>query len=316
MDASEFIKEFQRLYKTSPQISHWTRASENCDYGDIIVVSKSSYLCFWSANLENCLYVHESRKDRFCADLMFCEDCELCYECMDCLNCYNGNFLQDCKQSSDCSYSYGLIGASDCFGCAGLQRKQYYIWNKPYTRQEYFEKLKALKTWPTERIQEKFEEVKQKTPRIYMHQMDNENSYGDYLYHSKNSYWCFDSMLCEDSMYIYNANLERGTKDCLDCGPMINTLENCYDMPFNGFMFNCMHTYWCDYLSDCQWCTSVWNSNHCYGCVYLKAKEYLFLNQPIAKSEYETVTKRMNKELAALGIRDFYGLLQYRGDIK
>lgn len=312
MDAVDFVRKFQKLYTNSPQISHWTRQTENCNYGDIIVVSRNCYLCFWSSNLENCFYCYQSRKDRFCSDLTFCEDCELCYECIDSINCYSGNFLQDCKQCTDCEFCYYCIGCNDCFGCAGLQRKKYYIFNQPYSKKEYLEKTVELKKLPFSEIQKQFEAVKLKTPRVFMHQIDNENCFGDYLLHSKNCYWCFDSYLCEDSMYIFNANLERGTKDSLDCGPIANTLERSYDCAFIGYLFDCKHIYWCDYLSDCEWCINLWDSNHCFGCVYMKNKEYMFLNEPMSKQEYAAVTASINKELASLGIRDLYGLVNYK----
>lgn len=113
-------------------------------------------------------------------------------------------------------------------------------------------------------------------------------------------------------MYIFNANLERGTKDCVDCGPIANTFERCYDIAFAGYIFDCKHIYWCDYLHDCQWCINTWDSNHCFGCIYVKNKEYLFLNQPIAKSEYEKRTAEINKELARHGVIDLYGLVNAR----
>ena len=311
MDAAQFIREFKRLYSTTPQISHWTRQSENCDYGDIIVVSKNSYMCFWSANLEGCFYCHESRKNNFCADCTFCEESELCYECIDCSRCYNSNFLQDSKQCTDCSFCYYCIGCTDCFGCAGLQRKQYYVFNKPYSKEEYFKKIAELKKLSREEILKNFEKVQLKTPRVFMHQMDNENSFGDYLLHSKNCFWCFDSYLCEDSMYIFNANLERGTKDCVDCGPIANTFERCYDIAFCGYMFSCTHCYWADWCYDSSFLINSWEMKNCYGCVYMKHKQYMFLNKPMAKSEFEKLTKRLDKEIAALGIRDLYGLLNY-----
>jgi len=145
MNASDFIKEFQRLYKSTPQISHWTRQSENCDYGDIIVVSRNCYLCFWSSNLENCFYLYESRKSRFCGDGTFCEDCELCYECIDCVKCYNSNFLQDCKQCTDCNYCYYCIGCNDCFGCVGRNHAQYEILNVKYEKEAYFKRVAKIR---------------------------------------------------------------------------------------------------------------------------------------------------------------------------
>ncbi len=308
MNVQDFITQFQKLYHESPQVSHWTRQSENCDYGDITVVSKDSYMCFWSSNLEGCFHCSESRKSLHCADCRFCEDCELCYECVDCTKCYNSNYLQDCKQCSDCSHCYYCIGCNDCLGCAGLTRKKYHIFNKSYSREEYFEKIKTLSP---EEIATKFHEINLATPRVFMHQMDNENCFGDYLLHSKNCYWCFDSYLCEDSMYIFNANLERGTKNSLDCGPIANTLEHCYDCAYNGYLFNCKHIYWCDYLHDCQWCSNVWTANHCFGCVYLQKKEYHFLNKPMPKEQYEKVTSQITKDLYAMGIQDLYGLVHW-----
>ncbi|MBU1018950.1 MAG: hypothetical protein ABII07_00595 [Patescibacteria group bacterium] len=309
MDAKTFIKAFQKLYRESPQISHWTRQSENCDYGDITVVSRNSYMCFWSSNLEECFYCHESRKDNHCGDCTFCEESELCYECIDSTRCYNCDFCQDCKQCTDCQHCYYCIGCENCFGCASLRRKKYHIFNKPYSKEEYFRKIAELSP---EEIQGKVHEIQLKSPRVFIHQVDNENCFGDYLLHSKNCYWCFDSYLCEDSMYIFNANLERGTKDCLDCGPIANTFERCYDIAFCGYMFDCRHCYWCDYLSDCHWCSNVWSSNHCFGCVYTKNKEYLFLNEPIAKDKYEKLTTRISKELYEMGITDLYGILNYQ----
>lgn len=312
MDAAAFIKEFQRLCLTTPQISHWTRQAENCDYGDIIVVSRNCYLCFWSSNLENCFYCYESRKNRFCGDCVFCEDCELCYQCIDCVKCYNSDYAQDCKQCTDCAYCHYCIGCNDCFGCAGLRRKSFHIFNQPYSETEYKEKIAEIKTWPKDKIQREMEKVQLTTPRVFMHQTDNENCFGDYLLHSKNCFWCFDSYLCEDSMYIFNANLERGTKDCLDCGPIANTFERCYDIAFCGYMFDCIHCYWCDYLHDCQWCINTWDSNHCFGCVYIKNKEYLFLNNPISKAEYEKTTSGINRELKGKNVIDLYGLVNFR----
>lgn len=308
----DFVEEFQKLYQKTPNISHWTRQTENCDYGDIIVVSKNCYLCFWSSNLEKCLYCFDCRKSQFCSDLMFCEKCELCYECVDCLNCYNCDYCQDCRNCADCNFCYFCIGVNNCFGCVNLKKKQYYIFNEQYSKEDYFEKLKEINEWSFEKKWAEFQKIMQKEPKVFMHQMDNEKCFGDYLYHSKNCYWCFDSYLCEDSMYIFNANLERGCKDCMDCGPIANTLEHCYDCAYVGFLFNCNHIYWCDYLHDCDWCINVWNANHCFGCVYMKHKEYHILNKPYKKEEYELKVKEFSEQIREKGIKDLYGLIHYK----
>ena len=58
---------------------------------------------------------------------------------------YNCNFLlhtDDCNDSEFCAYSKNL---KDCFGCVYLNHKQYYILNKPYTKEDYFVEVARIK---------------------------------------------------------------------------------------------------------------------------------------------------------------------------
>jgi hypothetical protein len=55
-----------------------------------------------------------------------------------CFNCWSG--------SRDLEYCSYMVGSYDCFGCVGLSKKQYCIFNKQYTKEEYFElKNKIIK---------------------------------------------------------------------------------------------------------------------------------------------------------------------------
>lgn len=306
-----FIQEFQKLYNSTPHIHNWTRMSTNCDYGDVIVVSKNCYLCFNGSNLENCYYNYDSKQNYDCADLMFCDQCNLCYECTDCSRCYNSDYLQDCESCSDSEYCYNCKSLNSCFGCVNLSHAQYCIFNEKYTREEYKERMNEIKKWSATKIEKEFSDIKFKHPRVYMHQKQTQNCLGDYAYYSKNCYWIFDSRDCEDSLYITNCTLEKGTKDCVDCGPIANTLEQCYDCCWIGYLFDCKHIYWCDYLSECEWCVNTWDSKHCFGCVYTKNKEYNILNKSYEPAEYKKKVAECKKELADAGIKDLYGLIHY-----
>ena len=48
-----------------------------------------------------------------------------------CFNCWGG--------SRDLEYCSYCIGSVDCFGCIGLSKKKYCIFNKQYTKEQYFE---------------------------------------------------------------------------------------------------------------------------------------------------------------------------------
>lgn len=266
-------------------------------------------MCFNSSTLERCFYCHDSRTSTDCADLTFCENCEICYESVNSQDCYNSDYLQDCKNCVDCRYCYGCVGCNDCFGCAGLIRKRFCIFNKQLGEGEYHEQLSRLKQKTHAEIWAEFEKIMEKVPRVYMHQQDNQDSFGDYLYHSKNCFWCFDSYDCEDSMYVYQASLERGTRDCVDCGPIANDCEQCYDCCWDGFLFDCQHVYWADRIQHCAWCVNMFDSHHCFGCMFVKNKAYMILNEKVSKSEYVEKTAQIGRDLKKRGITDLYGLL-------
>ena len=55
------------------------------------------------------------------------------------LGCYNIKFCFSCWVNvRDLEYCIFCTSSSDCFGCVGLQKKQYCIFNKQYTKEEYY----------------------------------------------------------------------------------------------------------------------------------------------------------------------------------
>ncbi|PIZ70913.1 hypothetical protein COY07_05920 [Candidatus Peregrinibacteria bacterium CG_4_10_14_0_2_um_filter_43_11] len=314
IDPKTFIQDFRDLYLKSPQCGSWTRASENCDYGDIITVSKDCYMCFNSGNCRDAYYCEDSRALKNSVDCAYCEDCELCYECVDCNNCYDSNYCQDCSTSENIHFSYDLRRCKDCIGCVGLRDKQYYIFNKAHSPEAYAEALKTLDTSNPEiirRIDLKSEELKRKIPRMFVHQFDTQNCTGDYIYHSKNAYQSFDTRHTEDSGYITQANLDRGTQNSWDCGPVPTGIDLSYDVSYSHFSFNCKHVYWAGDLKDCFYCTNCLESSNLFGCHYLKNKEdgYYILNQKVDSAFYTDMTKAIVRELDEKGIYTLHDLL-------
>ncbi|HNW71740.1 MAG TPA: hypothetical protein PKZ36_03075 [Candidatus Paceibacterota bacterium] len=116
-----------------------------------------------------------SRKNENCNELIDCEGCygsdhltlsdgcidsKDCYDCtvwgvnmeLDYEDCLCGDHSYSVKFSSNCwpackdiEYSIGLVNCSDCFGCVSLKKKQYYILNKQYTKEEYFKLVEKIK---------------------------------------------------------------------------------------------------------------------------------------------------------------------------
>ncbi len=314
IDVRDFIEKFRDIYKKSPQCGSWTRASENCDYGDVLTVSKDCYMCYNSGNCRDAYYCEDSRALKDCIDCAFSENCELCYECTDCDTCYNSNFCQDCSNCSDIYFSYDLRRCKNCFGCVTIRDKQYCIFNEQYSKKEYEKKLKEL-DWTDSKIadliEQKVSELKIKMPRMFVHQFDTFNCTGDYIYHSKNCHECFDTRHTEDSGYIIQANLDKGTKDSYDCGPIPTGMDLCYDASHSHYLFNCDHVYWCGNLKDCKYCTNCFESENLFGCHYLQHKQNAFyiLNEKVDEKYFLETTKKLQKELYEKGIYTLYDLL-------
>ncbi len=307
INPQNFIQEFRNLFINSPHCGSWARGSENCEYGDIITVSKDCYMCFNSGNCRNAYYCEDSRVLIDCIDCNFCEKCELCYECIDCDICYNSSFCQDCSNCNDIYFSYDLRRCKNCIGCVNLRNKQYCIYNEQKTKEEYENFLQNLNQIDFEKI----EKLKQKTPRMYVHQFDTENCTGDYIYHSKNCHMCFDTRHTEDSGYIIQANLDMGTKDSWDCGPIPTGMDLCYDIAYSHFLFNCNHLYWCGNLKDCEYCTNCFESENLFGCQYVKNKQngFYILNKKVDENYYKKTKTEIKKILKENNIYTIYDLL-------
>lgn len=309
-----FITDFRKLFLESPQCGAWTRNSENCDYGDITVMSKDCYMCFNTGSSRNAYYCEDCRAMNDCVDCAFCEECELSYECTDCNNCYNSRFCQDCNNCDDVQFCYDCRRCKNCVGCLSLRDKQYCIFNEQYNSETYQKALKNLNISDEKIlkiIDEKSEVLKLKTPRMFAHQLDTQNCVGDYIYHSKNAFYCFDTRHTEDSGYIVQANLDKGTKDSFDCGPVPTAMELCYDVCYSDYCFNCDHIYWCSHCKDLQYSTNCIECENLFGCNLLlhKKDDFYILNQKVEKEEYKKLTQEIKKELLKNGIYSTWDLL-------
>jgi predicted transcriptional regulator YdeE len=110
-------------------------------------------------NVNDSFLVREGENMRYCQYMLVpkTKDCydatiwgsntELSYEiCTSGGNAYNLKFCANCWPSCrDSEYCMDLFSSSNCFGCVGLKKAQYCIFNKQYTKEEYFELVKKIK---------------------------------------------------------------------------------------------------------------------------------------------------------------------------
>ena len=292
-----FLDKYELLKKSIPVQAVTGLDLENCEFTDYTYQSKNCYFCFDSYELENSMYCIQSWGKNL-VDCQVITECELCYECADTNRCYGSTYLLSCNSCRNCHFCALCMSCSDCFGCVGLTHKQYCIFNKQYSKEEYDKKVNELKKEGSEKILQMMLELKKTIPHPASQQNNNENCpYGDHIYDSKNSYWCFNGYWLEDSGFIYYGGFLKNCWDGFALGDEKRTTELCYQLT------DCIYNYRCAYLSNSDNCTNCYysadlrNCSDCFGCVGLTSKKYCILNNQLTKEEYEKGVTFIKKEL-------------------
>lgn len=118
-------------------------STENC-IGDYMIECKDCLKCFDIEKSEGCRYGENIMR---CVDTVDCARttlCELCYEGLSVVNSYNVLFSIMTWFSKECIYCDGCNSCKNCFGCVGLKSKEYCIFNKQYSKEEYMKLKKKI----------------------------------------------------------------------------------------------------------------------------------------------------------------------------
>ena len=133
----------QWLKKMSLQQPHRAAhitGSEDCT-GDMITNSKNCHECYDVTDCEDSKFQCYTPKSIHSYDATYTapEGVEWCNEVGSTVGVPRsmGTFL--CWYGSDMLYSRDVHHCRDCFGCVGLKRKQYCVFNKQYTKEQYEE---------------------------------------------------------------------------------------------------------------------------------------------------------------------------------
>jgi len=205
---------------------------------------------------------------------------------------------------------------SDCFGCVGLRDKQYCIWNKQYSKEEYQKELELLKIPSRKNItyfKDKLNQMWLNFPRRYMHGKKNENGTGDYVNNSAN---CKNAFFVNNSEASKNIFYTMGLKTSMDVtvSPLNNELlYECHAIPKQNqnvkFSDLCSNgSIDVEYSSNCDSCSSI------FGCIGLRKKEYCILNKQYTKAEYEQLVKKIKKQMDQMPYTDRGGRIYKYGE--
>ncbi|MEK7219247.1 MAG: hypothetical protein AAB687_01065 [Patescibacteria group bacterium] len=300
--SKSFFEQFGELQRRVPRANLYQTNfinSEYCNYGRDF---RECYLLFGGSSNERIYFANQVLNSHDSFDISFSEKVEFSYENFE---CKHANKLFFSHHSFDCVESYYLIdcrNCMNCFGCVGLVNKQYYIFNQPYTKEEYEKFIVSNDTGSFENHKKKLaklQELNLTMPHRYARIYKSVNSDGDDLFEARNTHNSFSSLLTEDSKYLFYC--KNGVKDCYDTSFQGFNSELLYEIAhgFGGsngaFGIRNFNNQDSRYNEECHDCVNL------FGCEGLRKKQYCILNKQYSKEEYENVKNKIIKDMMERG---------------
>ena len=284
-----FFIQFRELLEKNPQPNLFIGKCKDTFYGNHIGEFKNSYLVSASWLGEDIYYASRCNDNKYCMDMFGTVNCEFCYENTTSLKCYETFFSHDTVACVSSAFLYDCKNCTNCFCCTNLRSKSYCIWNKPYSKEEYYEKLKEFDIGNYQnflKVKEQFDDFKLKSIVRFSNIVNSTNVSGDNIYYATNAHHCFDvKNNIKDCKFLINGVDSLNTSyDGYGVGANTELLYEGIDSGVNGSRQLFVSTVWeclnAEYSYNCHGC------NYIFGCIGLRKKDYCIFNKQYSKEDY------------------------------
>ena len=293
----------QKLATTTPYqdlIGSLTNTTTNALYTNYTADITDSYLVFDAHTIKNCYYLTKARRCNDCVDCIWIDDCERCVSCVDCKNCHSSVYLRTCWSCVACWWLLDCVNCNNCIWCVWLQHKQYCIYNKQYTKEEYMEFKKKFIAFGGA------VDNAQRIELIQWHAITqtivwSENVSWESIRNCKHILWWESLLHCEDMLWC---DAMSEAQDCMDVSSYGHNSSRIYQCAqvwrYSQSLVGCVNIWRSERL---LYCIDVKKSKHCFGCVNMKWKEYCIFNIQYTKEEYFQIVPRLIKSMQDDGVR-------------
>lgn len=280
---------------------------------------KNGYLVFHADFNEDIAYGFYLVHNKALVDCSLAMNCELCYDSMHIYKVNHGVGLRSqVTESVDVAFLKDSANCQNCFASANLRNKKYYIFNKPYTREEYFEEIKKwdLGSYSTYQEVKKLAEEhwKKFSPKPRFDEF-SVNCTGNNVFESKNCKDCLEVVGAEDSRFLFM--IEAGpVKDCYDLTSWGNNMDLCYECSVVGE--GTSRVKFCEEaglsLNDAEYCKLSTGTGYHFGCVSVKKTKYCILNKPYGEKEFHELRKKIIAHMNEMPYTDKKGRVYRYGE--
>ncbi|MBI3335493.1 MAG: hypothetical protein HY001_03265 [Candidatus Portnoybacteria bacterium] len=315
-DGTEFGQEydpsqnfFKQLLELSKKVPYMNLVIDyptmvNAVYVNHVGHLKNCYLCFDSDFSEDAYYSTIMYNCKDSMDLLVADRLELCYGDVNCRRSFKTFFSEDSSDCHEVYFSKNCSGCNNCFGCVNLKNKSYWIFNKPYQKEEYAKKLKEFRLdsfKEVERLKEEIHNFWKTQPHKFFHGRRNTNVSGDYIEESKNAYFVYQVYGAENVKFCQRIML-KPAKDSYDYFEWGNNASRIYEGITVGegadmvkFSFAC----WKGNTTEVEYSMYLFSTAYMFGCVSLKNKKYCILNRQYSKEEFIKLREKIIQDMNA-----------------
>ncbi len=289
-----FFEQFAELREKTPTPNVFITDSENSEYCNHVGEMKSCFMVTAAWRNDMCLYSSNIRDCVNCCDLLECSHCHWSYECTNCEHCYKLFWSESSEHCKDSMFLTDCLSCSSCLWCWWLEHKEYHIFNKASTKEQY-EKTKKRLLSSNEFRQQFLQTYLSLRSVLLQHERWikwSDACLWDKITDSSNSLFCFNVWDAQDCLYCENGAL--WFTDCQDwLGIWVNS-SLMYEIIDTGL--NSTRCFFSAVWHSCPNSTYIWNchtSSYLFWCAGLRDKKYCILNTQYTQHEFETLVPKI-----------------------
>lgn len=294
-----FFEQSHELFKKVPRPATNRKNSPTSPYCNNVTGCKNCYLVFGGYYSEDCMYSEPiMSRTSFDSDLLFNGD--HAYETVSCTGVFRTSFSFYAEECLDSAFLFDCKGCNDCFGSVNLRNKKYYIFNKPYPKDTYKEKIKEWDLGSYKELQQARDAFKKhyySIPRRFAIVSNVENVTGNDIIYARNCHECFGvANGIENCKYIFFGGLLL--KDSYDSTAVGDNGQLLYETNGSAGAENVYFSKTASQCHNVQYCDQVTNCSDLFGCANLRNKNHCILNKKYTKDEYFALKERIIKQMS------------------
>lgn len=315
-----FFEQFAELLHKVPLLglSIDLSTSKSFPWNNHVAYLKNCYLLFASTYNENSAYGISNNHVKEVIDSSLIGSSELCYDSIHCYKDYGVIGGDHATNVVDCVFVRDGINCQNCFASANVHNKQYYIFNKPYSKEVYNQEIKKWDIGSYKVYQElkaKAREHWKNYPPQPVWDTFSQDCTGNYVFESKNAKETYEVTDAQDSKYLFMLPVGP-TRDCQDISYWGDRMSLCYEGCVVGE--NISNVAFSQEtginLYNAQYCKLVAGGSDYFGCIGIKRKQYGIFNKQYSKDDYEVLREKIIAHMNEMPYQDKRGRIYKYGE--